>query len=60
MAGAGIQSELDVEMSPTVPGAFQTKPHVWSWIWFFVAVAIVMGFHIRMFGRAVPPSASFP
>lgn len=60
-ANVGVQSSVDVNSSPVIPGtSMASKPHVWSWIWFGVAVLVIMGFHIRMFGRAVPPSASFP
>ena len=59
-ASAGLQSELDVNASPTVPGAAATSPHIWSWIWFILAVLTIGGFHIRMFGRPVPPTVRFP
>lgn len=59
-SGAGLQSELNVESSPTVDSGGVSKPHTWTWIWFFLAVLVIVGFHVRMFGRAVPPSAHFP
>ena len=62
-ATAGVQSSIDVnEMSsPVIPGSGRFgSPHIWSWIWFIVAVLIVLGFHIRVFGAAIPPAASFP
>lgn len=62
MAGAtaGVQSELNVETSPVIPASGAMKPHTWTWIWFFLAVLVIIGFHIRLFGRAVPPAAHFP
>jgi len=63
MAGAtaGVQSSIDVESSPVIPGAAAaSQPHLWSWIWFILAVLVILGFHVRLFGHPVPPSASFP
>jgi len=61
MAGVGLQSELDVNTSPVIgTGGTLQQPHVWSWLWFFVSVFVILGFHVRVFGRAVPPAASFP
>jgi hypothetical protein len=60
MASAGVQSEINVESSPVIPTNAVTKPHVWTWIWFVVALLIITGFHIRMFGAVVPPTARFP
>jgi hypothetical protein len=60
VARAGLQSELEVETSPTIPGQSMMQAHTWSWIWFGVAVLTIVGFHIRMFGHAVPPAAHFP
>lgn len=59
MASAGIQSEINVESSPVVQGT-ATAPHTWTWIWFIVAVLVIVGFHVRVFGQAVPPAARFP
>lgn len=60
-ATAGVQSSVDVNTAPVVPNSgFAGKPHVWSWIWFVLAVLVVLGFHIRVFGRPVPPAANFP
>jgi hypothetical protein len=58
----GVQSSIDVETQPVIPGAggFASSPSTWCWIWFILAVLVVLGFHIRVFGRAVPPAASFP
>jgi hypothetical protein len=60
MPQAGLQSEINVESSPTIPNSMVTKPHVWSWTWFIVALLVIIGFHVRVFGRAVPPIARFP
>lgn len=60
MPQAGIQSEINVESSPVVPGRNMMGAHVWSWIWFGLAVLTIIGFHIRVFGHAVPPAANFP
>jgi hypothetical protein len=59
--GAGVQSTLDVESSPVIgtSSAF-SSPHVWTWAWFVIAIFVVLGFHIRMFGRPLPPTANFP
>lgn len=59
MAQAGIQSEINVESSPTVQGAV-TTPSTWAFIWFGVSVLVILGFHIRLFGHVLPPSAHFP
>lgn len=61
MAGAGIQSEINVESSPVIgmPSGVSV-PSTWTWIWFVAAMLIIVGFHVKMFGRAIPPSANFP
>ena len=60
-ATAGVQSTIDVESSPVIANTgMASKPHVWSWIWFVLAVLVIMGFHIRVFGRPIPPAAQFP
>lgn len=60
-ATAGVQSSIDVETSPVIPGTgTMGAPHTWSWIWFILAVLVVLGFHIRVFGTAIPPGANFP
>lgn len=60
-ATAGIQSNIDVESSPVIGTSnAMGSPHIWSWIWFIVAVLVVLGFHIRVFGAAIPPGANFP
>jgi hypothetical protein len=58
-ASVGIQSQLDVNASPTV-GMKPSTPATWTWIWFFLAVAVIVGFHIRVFGHPIPPAANFP
>lgn len=62
MDGAvGIQSDLSVNSQPVIPqSSMASQPHVWSWIWFAVAVLVVLGFHIRVFGRPIPPAAKMP
>lgn len=60
-ANVGVQSQIDVNNSPVIPSAgIVSQPHAWSWVWFALAVLVILGFHIRMFGRAIPPSAQFP
>jgi len=60
-SGPGLQSELSVSSQPVIAKAgFGSQPHVWSWIWFVVAVLVILGFHIRIFGTPVPPAARFP
>lgn len=60
-ASAGLQSSVDVSNQSVIPStSTASKPHVWSWIWFVVALLVIVGFHIRMFGRAIPPAARFP
>ena len=56
-ATVGIQSQLDVNASPTV-GMATSSPATWSWIWFVAAVLVIAGFHIRMFGHPIPPASS--
>jgi hypothetical protein len=59
-SGPGLQSDTSVS-SPVIPNSgMASKPHVWAWIWFVVAVCVILGFHIRMFGQPIPPAASFP
>lgn len=61
VAQAGVQSSIDVETSPVIPSTGRMgNPSTWSWIWFAVAVLVVLGFHVRVFGRPVPPAAAFP
>lgn len=60
-AGPGLQSDLSVSSLPVIGNSgAASKPHVWAWIWFVVAVLIILGFHIRVFGTAIPPGANFP
>jgi hypothetical protein len=60
-ATAGVQSSIDVESSPVIPGASAVaSPHIWSWIWFVVAILVILGFHVRVFGQPIPPGANFP
>jgi len=60
-ATAGVQSSVDVGSTPVIQaGSMTGKPSTWTWIWFVLAVLIVLGFHIRVFGTAIPPSARFP
>lgn len=58
---AGLKSSIDVAASPVIPqSSALSRPHVWAWIWFIVAVLVILGFHIRVFGAPIPPSANFP
>lgn len=60
-ATAGVQSAVDVNTQSVVASAgAASKPHVWSWIWFVVAVLVIAGFHVRVFGHPVPPATRFP
>lgn len=60
-SGPGLQSDMSVSSQPVIPMASKaSQPHVWSWIWFVVAVLVVLGFHIRMFGRPIPPAVRMP
>lgn len=60
-ATSGLQSQLDVNSSPVIPGTSAlSKTSTWSWIWFVVAILVIAGFHVRIFGMAVPPAARFP
>lgn len=59
----GVQSTLDVESSPVISTGVSGmigQPATWTWIWFVVSVLVIIGFHVRVFGRAVPPAAQFP
>jgi hypothetical protein len=57
----GVKSAVDVNTQPVIPNVSSaSKPYLWSWIWFVLAVLVILGYHIRMFGRPVPPAASFP
>jgi hypothetical protein len=58
-ATVGIQSQLDVNASPTV-GSQVSSPATWTWIWFVLAVLVIAGFHIRVFGHPIPPASNFP
>lgn len=60
-ATAGVQSSIDVNTAPVIPTpSVVGQPHIWSWIWFGLAILVILGFHIRVFGSAIPPAASFP
>lgn len=59
-ASAGLQSSLSVNSNPVISQGATSQPATWSIIWFVVAVLVVLGFHIRLFGRPVPPAAQFP
>ena len=57
----GIQSDLSVSSQPVIAASsLASQPHVWTWIWFVIAVLVVLGFHIRVFGRPIPPAARMP
>lgn len=57
----GLQSYVETASLPVIPKAsWSSSPAVWAYIWFVLAVVIVLGFHVRVFGRAVPPAAKFP
>lgn len=59
--GPGLQSDVAVSSRPVIPNSgMASKPSTWAWIWFVVAVLVILGFHIRIFGRPVPPAARFP
>jgi hypothetical protein len=59
--GAGLQSEMSVSSQPVIAASsMASQPAVWSWIWFVLAVLIVLGFHIRVFGQPIPPAAGRP
>jgi len=61
MPDPGLASSIDVNAQPVIPNSTMAqKPHVWSWIWFVLAIFVILGFHIRVFGRPVPPAANFP
>lgn len=61
MAGVGVQSALNVQTSPVIPGGgAATSPHIWTYMWAVLAVLVIMGFHIRVFGHPLPPAANFP
>jgi hypothetical protein len=60
-ATAGVQSSIDVNTSPVITSTGNlSRPHMWTWIWFVIAVLVVLGFHVRVFGHPIPPAASFP
>jgi hypothetical protein len=57
----GLQSRIDTENSPVIPAMSPLgQSHTWSWIWFVLAILVIAGFHIKVFGSAVPPSPRFP
>lgn len=57
----GLQSAVDVNASPVIPGGTPlSRESTWSWIWFILAILTIAGFHIRIFGAAIPPAARFP
>jgi hypothetical protein len=59
--GSGLQSDMSVSSQPVIAASsMASQPHVWSWIWFVVAILVVLGFHIRVFGRPIPPAARMP
>lgn len=57
----GLQSSIDVNAQPVIPGGTPlSRDYVWSWIWFVVAILVIAGFHVKIFGQAVPPAARLP
>lgn len=59
--GPGVQSRIAVESSPVVPvSGGMGAPHTWAFIWFGLAVLVVLGFHVRVFGHPIPPSTHVP
>lgn len=58
---AGVKSRVEVETNPVVPvGGRFGRPHTWAMIWFILAVLVIMGFHVRIFGRPIPPATHVP
>lgn len=57
----GLQSAVDVNATPVIPGGNAlSRPYLWSWFWLVAAILVIAGFHIKLFGAAVPPAARFP
>lgn len=60
-AQPGLASSIDVNAQPVIPGGTPlSRSATWSWIWFVAALLVIAGFHIKVFGAAVPPAARFP
>jgi hypothetical protein len=56
-SGPGLQSDMSVSSQPVIAASsMASQPHVWVWIWFVLAVLVVLGFHIRVFGQPIPPA----
>lgn len=62
MAGAqaGVVGQAEVLAPQGNPVSRQKSPAFWSWVFFIASVLIVLGFHVRIFGVTLPPSASLP
>jgi len=57
----GVQSSVDVGSTPVIQSQSRLgQPHTWTWIWFVLAILVILGFHIRVFGHPIPPAANFP
>lgn len=60
-AQPGLQSEIETNSVPVIPSMSPLgKSETWSWIWFVLAILVITGFHIKVFGAAVPPAPRFP
>lgn len=62
MAGAeaGVVGQVELNSPQGTPLSKPKSPAFWTWLWFGVAVFIVMGFHVRVFGVSVPSSPALP
>ncbi len=61
MARAGVVGQAEVEAPTTgTPFVIPKSPAFWTWFWFGVAVAIILGFHVRLLGVTIPPNPSAP
>lgn len=57
---AGVVGQVDVQSAQAgIPSKFG-DPGVWSWIWIAVAILVILGYHVKVFGRALPPDPRFP
>lgn len=55
MAQAGVVGQAEINAPTGSPISQPKSAAFWAWVWFGIAVAIVLGFHVRVFGVAVPP-----
>lgn len=62
MAGAqaGVVGQAEINAPQGTPISPPKSAAFWSWFWLGLCAVIILGFHIRIFGMALPPQAVSP